>query len=167
MTINVTKNVLSEKLLYKLKLFTRDGKAPTNVNFFTWQASIIQTSNAIFMFKLDEELREQLALELINKGIFKKVPTKWAANIYLMSRYSNIPWHTDENHKSTCTIYLNDKWSSDLGGYFIYQDGEELKAMYPEYNKAVWFDCPLNHTVTLSASNAPFRETVQIFVNEE
>jgi len=167
MTINITKNTLSGELVKKLKDFTRDGKPPSGVNFFNWGAQIVQSSNAIFKFVLDEDLKKELSVELIHKGIFNKEPKSWAASIHLMSRHSNIPWHNDSPHKSTCTIYLNEVWNSDWGGYFIYQDDEELKATYPEYNKAVWFECPLNHTVTLTALNAPLRETVQIFVDEE
>ena len=148
-------------------MHTRDGKQPTKTNFFSWGGGVIGNSNAIFAFELDAELKQAVAKELSNKGIFNKVPKVWKANIYLMSRNSFIPWHDDGGHKFTCTAYLNKEWHPDLGGYFIYQDGEDKKALVPEYNMAVSFVPPIGHTCSITASNAPLRESLQIFVSEE
>jgi len=167
MSVNITKNVFSNELLEKLYAHTRvEGKQPTKTNFFGWDQKIIGTSNAIFAFRLETELKKAIAEELITKSIFKQVPKLWSANIHLMSRNSFIPWHGDDGHKFTCTVYLNKEWHSDFGGYFMYQDGEDKKALAPEYNMAVSFIPPVEHTCTITALNAPLRESLQIFVEE-
>jgi Rps23 Pro-64 3,4-dihydroxylase Tpa1-like proline 4-hydroxylase len=167
MSINITKNVFSNGLLEKLYAHTRtEDRQPTRTNFFGWDGGVTGTSNAIFLFRLEQELKKAIAEELIAKNIFKQVPKIWGANIYLMSRNSFIPWHDDAKHKFTCTVYLNKEWHSDLGGYFIYQDGEDKKALVPEYNMAVSFAPPVGHTCTITALNASFRESLQIFVQE-
>jgi len=167
MRVNITKNVFSNELLEKLHMHTRiDGKQPTKTNFFSWSGAVTGTSNAIFAFELEAELKKTVAEELITKGIFKQIPKLWGANIYLMSRNSFIPWHDDSRYKFTCTAYLNKEWHSDLGGYFIYQDDEEKKALIPEYNMIVFFAPPIRHTCTITALNAPLRESLQIFVEE-
>jgi len=167
MSVNITKNVFSNELLEKLYMHTRiDGKQPTRTNFFGWSSAVTGTSNAIFAFAVEAELKKTVAEELVTKGIFKQIPKLWTANIYLMSRNSFIPWHDDARHKFTCTAYLNKEWHSDLGGYFIYQDGEDKKALIPEYNMVVSFAPPIGHTCTITALNAPLRESLQIFVEE-
>lgn len=167
MPLTITKNVFSEELLKRIYDFSRDGKQPTKANFFGWSATVVGTSNAIFLFELEEDLKQAVAKELIDKGILKKMPKVWAANIYLMSRGSFIPWHDDGNHKYTCTVYLNKVWNPNWNGYFIYEDGQERKALIPEYNTSVSFIPPKMHTSTLTSIDAPLRETLQIFVDEE
>lgn len=166
MSVKKTENVFSEALLEKLFLHTRDGKAPNKTNFFNWGSNVIGVSNAIFVFDLPEELKKEVETELLNKNIFEQVPKKWFCSVFLMSRHSNIPWHNDEKYKFTCTIYLNKEWDSNHGGYFMYEDGEELKAIIPTYNNAVSFAPPLKHTSVLTSNYAPLRESLQIFVEE-
>jgi hypothetical protein len=167
MSVDITKNVFSNELLEKIYAHTRlDGKQPTKTNFFGWSGGVIGASNAIFAFELETELKKAVAEELVAKGIFKQVPKIWTVNIYLMSRNSFIPWHHDGKYKFTCTAYLNKEWHSDFGGYFIYQDAGDKKALIPEYNMAVSFVPPLEHTCTITALNAPLRESLQIFVEE-
>jgi 2OG-Fe(II) oxygenase superfamily len=167
MPLNVVKNVLSQSLLDSLYNFTRDGKQPTKTNFFGWGANVIGTSNAIFSFLLPDEIKENLAKELIEKGILKKLPTKWAGNIHLMSRNSSIPWHDDGNHKLSITIYLNKIWDSNWGGYFLAKKEDVIEGYIPEYNMCIFFDTPLRHTVSVTSIDSPLRECVQIFVDEE
>ena len=167
MSLTKTKNLFSEELLEKLHARTREGQQPTTTNFFGWGAKVIGSSNAIFAFEITDELKQRVAEELINKNIFKQVPKIWTVNIYLMSRHSFIPWHDDDAHKFTCTVWLNKQWPLDLGGYFVYKEGGEIKALAPEYNTGVYFAPPIEHACTLTALNAPLRESLQIFVYEE
>lgn len=166
MSVKKTKNVFSEALLEKLFLYTRDGKAPSKTNFFNWDENVIGFSNAIFVFDLPEELKQEIEIELVNKQIFEQIPKKWFCSVFLMSRHSHIPWHDDSIYKFTCTVYLNKEWNSNNGGYFMYEDGEELKAVVPAYNYAVSFATPLKHTSVLTSNYAPLRESLQIFVEE-
>jgi hypothetical protein len=167
MALKITQNVLSADLLKSLYVYTRDGRQPSRTNFFGWKEIVVGTSSAIFSFKIEDALKKQVAQELIEKGIFEKEPQEWTANIHLMSRGAFIPWHDDANHKASCTIYLNSQWDHNWGGYFLYEERGVTKALTPTYNMGVSFVAPLLHTCTLTAINAPLRESLQIFVDKE
>jgi hypothetical protein len=164
--MKIEQNLLSEELIAKLKSFTRDGKQPTKTNFFSYRSDIVGFSNAVFGFDLSDLLKSEVCKELIAKGIFEKEPTYWNAFVHLMSRNSGIPWHDDANFVYTGTIYLNEVWDKNLGGYFAYEDGDKIKCIVPTYNTGCFFSPPLNHSALMTANNAPLRESVQIFVKE-
>ena len=167
MSLTITKNVFCDDLLNTLYHYTRDGKQPSKINFFGWDASVIGTSNAIFSFYLPEEIKKTMLKDLIDKQIFIKEPKKWSANIHLMSRNSTIPWHDDANHKSSATIYLNKTWDKNWGGYFLAQKEDGMEGVIPQYNMCVSFKTPLYHTVSVTSIDSQLRECVQIFVDEE
>jgi hypothetical protein len=164
--MKIEKNLLSQELIAKLKAFTRDGKQPTQTNFFSYEANIVGFSNAVFGFLLNDELKDELCSQLIEKEVFYVKPKNWVAFIHLFSRASFIPWHDDCIYPYTGAIYLNEVWDKNLGGYFAYEDNDEIKCIVPTYNTGCFFKPPLMHTVTVTAGNAPLRETVQIFVKE-
>jgi len=166
MSLNISENVLSQELLHKLLMFTREGRSPSKVNFFNWTPDLNMSSNAIFLFFIEDDLKQTLLEELLAKKIFSKVPKVWGASVYLMSRMSYVTWHNDSNHKFSCTIYINQDWNENHGGYFMYELNDEIRAIKPNFNSCVYFDTPLKHTTTLTALNAPFRESIQIFVDE-
>jgi Rps23 Pro-64 3,4-dihydroxylase Tpa1-like proline 4-hydroxylase len=164
--MKIEKNLLSESLIAKLKAFTRDGKQPTQTNFFGYDKGVTGFSNAVFGFSLSEELKNEVAKELIAKKVFEKEPKDWKIFIHLFSRASFIPWHDDNTYAYTGTIYLNESWDKNLGGYFAYEDNDEIKCIVPIYNLGCFFKPPVMHSVTVTAGNAPLRESVQIFVKE-
>lgn len=164
--MNIQQNILSEQLIVKLKAFTRDGKQPTQTNFFGYDKGVTGFSNAVFGFTLSEDLKSEVCQELVAKGIFEKEPKDWKVFIHLMSRASFIPWHDDNTYAYTGTIYLNEVWDKNWGGYFAYEDGNETKCIAPFYNQGCFFAPPIMHTALLTAGNAPLRESLQIFVKE-
>jgi hypothetical protein len=164
--MKIENEVLSESLIAKLKTFTRDGKQPTQTNFFGYDKGVTGFSNAVFGFTLSEDLKSEVCQELVAKGIFEKEPKDWKVFIHLMSRASFIPWHDDNTYAYTGTIYLNELWDKNLGGYFAYEDSNEIKCIFPTYNLGCFFKPPVMHSVTVTAGNAPLRESVQIFVKE-
>jgi hypothetical protein len=164
--IKVVENTLSELTLEKLKAFTRDGKQPSGTNFFNWDAKVTGVSSAIFKFSLTDELKELVAKELIEKNIIQSTPKQWNVAIQLNSRMAYIPWHDDATWVFTATVYLNNEWDPEWGGYFVYKDDNEIKAIVPSHNKSVSFKTPFQHSVLLTAINAPLRESLQIFIKE-
>ena len=164
--IEITEDVLSLSTLEKLKMFTRDGKQPSSTNFFGWGASVTGMSNAIFKFALDKNLEDIVSNELVAKKILPSIPKDWNLAVQLNSRLSSIPWHNDVNWAFTATVYLNNEWNPEWGGYFVYADGDKIKAIIPQFNKSVSFKTPLKHSVLLTSIDAPFRESLQIFVKE-
>jgi Rps23 Pro-64 3,4-dihydroxylase Tpa1-like proline 4-hydroxylase len=79
-------------------------------------------------------------------------------------RGSYIPWHGDGQCKIAATIYLNEYWDENWGGYFAYEDGVDIKCIKPQYNRMTLIKPPIRHTVFNTSSIAPIRETIQIFV---
>ena len=164
--LDIVENIFSNDLLKKLINFTRDGKQPTHTNFFNWTENVIGISNAIFTFDLTEELKKEVTEELIKKNVIKKEPKDWSVNIQLFSRCSFIPWHNDQKYIFSGAIYLNNNWNNDLGGYFMYEENNEIKAIVPKFNMGAFFKPPMQHQVSLTSLNAPMRESLQIFVKE-
>jgi hypothetical protein len=164
--INTFINIFSEPLLEKLYLFSRTGIQPTRINFFSYDVNVTGPSNAIFGFDLTDSLREEVVAELTAKKVFPSRPKKLHAYIHLFSRNSFIPWHDDAKYKYTGTVYLNKTWDVNFGGLFLYEDAQELKCLMPAHNTGAFFTPPLGHTTTVTAINAPFRESLQIFVEE-
>ena len=169
--VKIIKEFLSQDTLVALHQLVRDGRQPSAVSFFSYQTdSVIGASNAIFAFSIEAELREQIAAELIAKKVWGSVPKDWRAHVNLFPRGAFIPWHNDSNYVHTTTVYLNERWDYDWGGAFLYSleepPFENVNCVYPERNKAVVFAPPLHHTTTLTAINAPMRESLQIFVKE-
>jgi Rps23 Pro-64 3,4-dihydroxylase Tpa1-like proline 4-hydroxylase len=160
-------NLFSNELLAKLNVFSRDENRPMpRVNFFSYPQDVVGFSNAVFCFDLNEELKNEVAKELIAQEIIVKNPTKWDAHIQLYSRASGIPWHDDRNHIYSGAVYLNQQWDHNWGGYFAYEEDNEIKCIKPTFNTGAFFKPPMLHTVMVTAGNAPFRESLQIFVDE-
>jgi hypothetical protein len=162
----ITQNVFSMPLLQDLHAYTRDGKQPSRTNFFAFPQDVVGFSNAIFCFDLPTDLKDRVAEELMVKSVFPTLPTKWTASLHLYSRASGVPWHDDRNHIYSGTVYLNPQWDHNWGGYFAYEDGNEIKCLKPTYNTGAFFKTPLLHSAMVTAGNAPFRESLQIFVDE-
>jgi hypothetical protein len=166
MPIETAENVFTQDTLRKLHDFSRDGKQPSKTNFFNYKPGVVGMSNAIFGFDLDEDLKNEVFTELIVKGVLPSMPTVSQAYVHLFTRNSFIPWHDDAKYKYTATVYLNESWNVDLGGLFLYEDEGNLKCVMPKYNNALFFVPPIGHTTTITAINAPMRESLQIFVEE-
>ena len=168
--LKIVENTLSKDLLEKLYAFTRTGRQPSSTNFFGYEAGVTGVSNAIFGFYLEEDMLDQLSSELIEKKIMSHTPKKWMAHVNLFSRGSFIPWHGDLGYAFSMTVYLNQTWDEDWGGAFIYRKEQsvdsEISCIYPKYNLGVYFYPPMAHTTSLTAINAPLRESLQIFVRE-
>ena len=164
--MQITENVFTQETLAKLHNFSRDGRQPTKTNFFHYTDDVLGVSNAIFCFYLEDELKKIVFDELVNKNILPSVPKVSYAYVHLFSRNSFIPWHNDSKYIFTVTVYLNNSWDINFGGLFVFQEGTELKCLFPKYNTAVNYVPPVGHTTTTTNINAPFRESLQIFVAE-
>lgn len=165
--VKIKHGVLSQPLLDKLYMFTRDGKQPSRTNLFSWDPNLVSVSGPIFFFSLEDDIKEQVIEELLNKEILPSRPKKSSVNIALYSRSAYIPWHDDGVHKFSATVYLNKVWDSNWGGYLTYQEeAPEIKCFIPFYNSCVCYHTPLMHSVQLTSINAPMRESLQVFVDE-
>jgi hypothetical protein len=78
---------------------------------------------------------------------------------------SYIPWHSDNNHKGSLTIYLNQDWDIDTGGYFMFdhKDTNEIYAISPKKNAAIELSGIIKHTVSQTTKTSEIRKTIQVF----
>ena len=95
-----------------------------------------------------QELKYSEILDPLRKTCkqeFKLVP-KWAG-FYYWSSGSFINFHDDSGYKASATIYLNDKWDKNWGGFFMWQEGKDFKAILPAKNRCVFNEWE-SHAVT-------------------
>ena len=129
----------------------------------TWKADIIKTSAVVFARVLPREQAQQIYTSMLTRnlvGISNQFPKVMS---YLWHPLSYIPWHNDGHHQASATIYLNEVWDLDWGGYFLWKEGGEIRTTPPVFNRLIVSSENVEHSTTLTTVDAPLRQTVQIF----
>lgn len=157
-------NFLPVELVMKIKSLPRDSKI-SGTNLTDWRQEVVQTSGPILLYTVDESIRDEVSSVITGKLNLPETYNISYMAYTLGGRYSYLPWHDDNVHKFALTVYLNDSWDLNWGGAFMYQDGYEYKAIYPEYNKATYFMAPINHCTSMPSVQAPYRESLQVFLD--
>lgn len=167
MNLQKIENFLSEELFTELTEHVKKLNADKNTIFKSntnrWESSLLDNSTPILIyslgetdvdifFKLKKEIEKQISF--VVSGI----------NIYQWPKLSYLPWHTDEGYKAALTLYLNEVWNPNWGGYFMYEMDGEIKAIRPERNLAVLQQGGVPHCVNTVNINAPMRCSLQIFL---
>lgn len=162
-------NTLSDNL-YDACLAELDEKAPKqcwNSSSVIWKPHLKQGLNGSCLTTMvSDELTDA-----IQRQITKYVPEHDTimCQFYIWQPNSGIAIHDDEHHVFGATIYLNDTWHPNAGGWFIWADqGTErsgiYKAILPEPNVMVVNDASEPHLVTSVSPDTPeFRYTIQIW----
>ena len=162
---NVTKykNFLSDEIYIRLKEIVQNKKNKFIMVSLADGNSV--NSNSIMRYGLenDFELKKQIQIEIESKiPYFVK-----NMHINLIPNLSFIDWHRDSHCIAALTVYLNEKWNDNWGGYLIYEENDELKAIKPEKNLAIIQKTPLNHSVSMVNIGADYRISLQIFLHKE
>jgi Rps23 Pro-64 3,4-dihydroxylase Tpa1-like proline 4-hydroxylase len=163
--VYVEHNFLPLSLIRKIKEYSLNNK-PSGLNLTDWDVGVIATSGTIILYNLPDIIKLEIKAYLSTKIVLLETKTI-DATYTLGSRYSYIPWHADEGRLLACTVYLNESWDKDWSGALIYTSDGEHKAIYPEFNKAVFFKPPINHCTIMPNIQAPLRESLQIFIDEK
>ena len=83
---------------------------------------------------------------------------------YIWTKLSYIPWHNDHHVNGALTVYLNNYWDINWGGYFMYKNqNNEINAIKPETNLGVLQLEGVEHSVSTVNVNAENRITLQTF----
>ncbi len=138
-----------------------------------WPEAIRKKSSIVPYLPLEEE--EHILKSLSKKykdviGVGDGEEYKMEINYYIWPNFSYIPFHNDGHRPISSTIYLNREWHLDNGGFFIYQEdypNGEYKAIPPEFNSCVINDSQVYHGTSLTASDAPYRQTIQVFFHKK
>ena len=76
-------------------------------------------------------------------------------------------WHTDMAYTASASIYLNDDWDDNYGGYFVFRmdGGNKLGTVVrPDLGVAVFQKGKIDHAVTSTRHDAPKRKSIQVFI---
>ena len=161
--MQIIQNFLPLNLINDVKSFVRQQNNHRS-NYTSWKSNIVFNSAPILIFDLHENLKKQIFLYLTQHKIFNDHDYDLVGIVYhYFSPYSHIPWHHDLGHEKAVTIYMNEKWDQNWGGYFAYEVDNEIKCIKPTFNMAVVVTPPTDHTVFLINPQASVRETIQIF----
>ena len=166
------KNVLSEDLYKKCCMDLRK-----KFNSFCWASSSllwtkdirIQQSGTCMVTPVSPKLFHRLEREL--KPHFPDY-NKLMCQYYVWQPHSGISGHTDVGRLFGATIYLNEQWGENSGGWFIWGDAESPKtgiytSILPKKNLMVLNDKQQWHLVTSVASGClEYRYTIQIWGDE-
>jgi Rps23 Pro-64 3,4-dihydroxylase Tpa1-like proline 4-hydroxylase len=157
------KNFLSEEIYIKIKEIVQSKKNQFIMVSLADGNSV--NSNSIMRYGLenDFQLKKQIQIEIESKiPYFVK-----NMHINLIPNLSFIDWHKDSHCIAALTVYLNEKWNDNWGGYLIYEENDELKAIKPEKNLAIIQKTPLNHSVSIVNIGADYRISLQMFLHKE
>jgi Rps23 Pro-64 3,4-dihydroxylase Tpa1-like proline 4-hydroxylase len=156
-------DVFSSDLISSIRAFS-NTQDTVRTNHRNWSSDVVGMSGPIYLVDLSEELIFRIFTQLVKSfPEFNFSDLRAKATHTFGGRFSFIPWHTDENHILSVTIYLNEVWDRDWGGFFLYENKDGLGAILPRFNTAVGFKCPMTHCTVMPTINAPLRESIQVF----
>ena len=105
--------------------------------------------------------------KLLEKELESSLPkyTELICKYYIWQPMSGIAWHNDEasDRLFGATLYLNEEWHPNNGGWFIWEDDDGHHTILPKKNSLVLNDNCQHHCVTPVAID--FRCTIQIWGN--
>ena len=101
-------------------------------SYYGWSSGIVQNSAPIMICDIPDNN------DMLLKRLKEVIDIKTANfMIYYWPLGSYIPWHNDAHVKLTATLYCNKFWDKDWGGLFLYEEGDNILAEVPEWNKLV------------------------------
>lgn len=166
-SISIKKDFLPVELINSIEEYAHSTPMHRS-NISSWDKKVIGTSSAILLFDLSDELKHKI-WSYVHPHIVDADTINNYNIIYTVgTNYSFIPWHDDGTHKHAVTIYLNEIWNINWGGALLYahkHSFDDIRAVYPEFNKAVFMKPPIHHTTMMTAKDAPLRISLQIFTN--
>jgi hypothetical protein len=126
----------------------------------SWDDNVRRDSSTVLVYDIyDQELKNKISNTVKDK--FKR-EIKGIMFYYWMP-CSHIPWHNDASHSGGITIYLNEKWDKNHGGIFLFDDGKEIRGIYPNKNIAIEQYGNIRHSVCPTSMNSNIRRTIQMF----
>lgn len=139
----------------------KDGKF--SVSKFVWQPVLhAGIDGNVFIKQVSEDLRSLVHSKLSKFFTIHEL----SCSHFFWDYRSGINWHHDDHVDWAATIYLNDVWQYDWGGFLYYKEKDtlETKVIYPQYNSMAISDCHEEHRVTpIMKKDKPLRYTLQIF----
>lgn len=168
-SLSLEKNVFTKEQLdsiYKY-IFKPEHERRWTIQKHCWSEKIKDKSiGVVAVFELKDEIEMMIAKRLCK---FLKPEEKFRSiQYYEWNQLSQINWHTDPHATGAITIYLNENWDPDWGGFFCVRNGESDTGEFiiPMFNSAVILRGNPNHHVSLVNPLAPVRKTIQIWITD-
>ena len=159
----------SEELYSEIKTYVDKIMKDKKTSFTTslsWQKELQSTSTLIARYDFEKDDIE--IFKKIRREIEKKIPYYVTQGVlHVFPNLSYITWHPDMHCKAAFTVYLNEEWDSNWGGYLMYEENDEIKSIKPEKNLGVLQVTPVNHCVTTVNIGADYRISLQFFLTNE
>ena len=88
---------------------------------------------------------------------------------YYGTMYSYFPWHNDihpkSNRNGAITIYLNEIWDHNWGGYYMFKETEfDIRAIQPKQNLMILSKGGVIHSTTPVSKSADIRRSIQVYL---
>ena len=162
--MKIIDNVLSDSLLSECNDELRSNfiKNTWISSWFAWPKDVrMGVSGNCLISHVSSELSDKVKDEINN--YFSN--QNYGMVFQVFQPYSGLSSHTDTNYGFSATIYLNDFWDAEWGGWFIWSDKntEEYRAFLPKENTMILSTDYEKHLVTpVSPHCGQFRCTIQI-----
>jgi Rps23 Pro-64 3,4-dihydroxylase Tpa1-like proline 4-hydroxylase len=168
MEVTLEKNVFSpSELNYIFKsIFQKENECKWSIQKHSWEDAIQNKSlGVVSLFRISGDLHDMIASTL--KKYLKPEEVIKSVQYYEWNQLSQISWHNDDGKKGAITVYLNDRWDPDWGGFFCWQDNSENMHLHvPQFNSAIVVRGNPHHHVSLINPYAPVRKTLQIWLDD-
>ena len=131
-----------------------------------WDPGLVNTSALILRYDLTSD--DAVIFQKIKKEIESKIQYYVKQiTIHILPNLSYITWHSDKHVKAAFTVYLNENWNADWGGYLMYVEDGEVKAIKPRENLGVLQENNVDHCVTTVNVGADYRISLQCFLTDK
>ena len=161
-------NFLDKSLYLKMRSYSHDMYHSGEHVLKThkcWNNTVVLDSFPVLIYRIPDE---EKVMKDLTTTINQKTGMNYSvcAGFYYWTRFSYIPWHEDSHLDAAMTIYLNDKWTENNGGYLMYEDGDEIKAILPQKNRAIWQRNGVRHSTSAVNYDGDIRYTIQCWLTE-
>jgi hypothetical protein len=162
-------DILTEELYKELTEYVDLLMKEKPFNFtsstLTWDNGLKGNSTPILRYDFDKKDTE--IFNKVKNEVEIKIPY-FIENfcLHVWPNLSYITWHNDYHRKAALTIYLNEKWDKNWGGYLMYEINDNLNAIKPERNLGVLQENSIEHTVTTINTGADLRLSLQFFLTK-
>ena len=166
MAVSVYDNIFTPtEMQYIFKtIFNSQNESKWSINKHFWEDGIQNKSiGTVNIFRIEGPLRamiEKILQKYLQTGeVFQYI------QYYEWNQMSQINWHSDSRKKAAITVYLNQEWDPNWGGFFCWQESaEKAHLIVPQFNSAVVVRGNPPHHVSLISPYAPVRKTLQIWI---
>ena len=162
---NAISDTLYQECIEELKYKIQNNNWKSSL--LSWSAPVITAVKGSCLFDyVSDNLKNKIIEEI--KKYFPENVNKYSVQFYIWTYGAGIPFHDDGHVDTGATIYLNENWSLDYGGIFIWQDKKNIdnyNCLCPTKKTMIINDNTEMHLVTPVLFDSPdFRYTIQIRV---